>query len=758
MSLSIAKPLPWQRVHFTGIGGVGMSGLAHILLDWGCAVSGTDEKDSAALDTLRARGAAIDVGHAAGHVAGAGLLVRSSAVPEQNPEVVEARRAGLAVVRRGDFLADLATHFDTVVAIAGSHGKTTTTAMLAHLLRSAGLSPGFLVGGDVTGWLRSAGAGDGTILVTEVDESDGTQAALHSDLALITNVEDDHCWSLGGVQQLEACFRRFAEAAETVIAWTDAKTTRLFSDLATVHWLTTDDIRPDLCVPMGGIHNRCNAMLALRAATRLGVPVADALAALRRFPGVARRLTERYRSPDSRLVVVEDYAHHPTELHATLQTLREQHPLQALVTVFQPHRFERIRRYAKQFGEALGSGSDRAVIVRPFGAWCDDQHLADPRDILAAVGETPAEYWQGDLTELGKTLGGELRAIERGAVAAVIGAGDVCEVIAPLRNHLTSADLAELGEQLCQCPDTDISVNTPWSALTTLGIGRACPLLIRPRAVEAVQGGLALLSAHNVPILPLGTGSNVAGTDDAEFQAALQLCSADFTRCDIGAGAATVGAGVPLQRAVRALARAGVLPEGLAALAWIPGTVGGAVAMNAGADGAEMALYVESVEGVDPAGDLWHADGSAMPWRYRCGGVPEGVVVTCVRLRLGKMTPERALSAIEAAGRARLARQPRGHSAGSVFRNPKGDSAGRLLDAAGCKGHQIGCCSISSKHANFILAESGAAESDFVDLLLDAQRRVYHRTGVVLDPEVELVGSVSAQRVWRQTALLREAQ
>ncbi|MBP5300104.1 MAG: thiamine diphosphokinase, partial [Victivallales bacterium] len=284
--LAIAPRLPWSKVHFLGIGGVGVSGLAQILLDAGCEVSGSDAQDSAFAQRLRAQGADISIGHRAENLpADAELVVYSAAVPATNPERQEAFRLGIPQCRRGQFLARLAPYFRRVVAISGSHGKTTTTAMLAHILRKRGVNPGYLVGGLDTGWKRSAAAGAWEILFTEVDESDRSQELMLPALSIVLNIDDDHCWGIGGTAGLEECFARLAAQSLKTLTWDTPDLRRILHGapaLAALPLAAAED--PALgTLPFHGAHNRQNAAIALAAAELLGVPRAAALEALRTF-------------------------------------------------------------------------------------------------------------------------------------------------------------------------------------------------------------------------------------------------------------------------------------------------------------------------------------------------------------------------------------------------------------------------------------------------------------------------------------------
>ena len=420
-----------KQLHFIGIGGVGVAGLAHLAADLGYEVTGSDAAPSAMLDSLRQRGLNVSDAHLPALPGLPSTVIYSSAIPEDNAELADARRRGIPCMRRGEYLGVLARHFKTVVAVAGSHGKTSTTAMLAHICRKAGLNPGYLVGGKVNGWERSACAGDGSLFITEVDESDGTQVYTHATLAIIVNVEDDHCWGFGGVEKLEQCFTEFAGNAQAVLSWSSPSTRRLFGAMPSARLLDEADMPENLRLPLPGRHWRINAALAVAAAEALGIPRNEAVSGLEDFPGVDRRLSVRGTVLGGRCVVVEDYAHHPTELRATLAALRDGYPGRRLLVVFQPHRFERVRRFGHDFAELLGT-ADHAWVVAPFSAWVADGDGVDASSIAAQTPGGRAEYVQN----LPETIAAAVKhAAEQSGddcVAVVIGAGDVSRIVPAL--------------------------------------------------------------------------------------------------------------------------------------------------------------------------------------------------------------------------------------------------------------------------------------------------------------------------------------
>jgi UDP-N-acetylmuramate--alanine ligase len=711
-----------------------MAGLAHILLDWKVSVSGSDMAPSAMTRALASRGVPLRYGHDAAAVAGAGLLVYSSAVPADNPERLAAAAQGIESCRRGEFLARVGCHFATVISVGGSHGKTTTTAMIAHILRETGFNPGLLVGGSVTGWGRSATAGAGRLLVTEVDESDGTQAYMRSSVAVITNIEDDHCWSVGGEAALRQIFVEFACRAEQVVTWDAPGTREVLSEHPRVLFATPADIPLQLDLPVAGEHNRSNACLALLATEAVGVPRPAALAALRSFPGVDRRLSIRFRSARDQRVLIEDYAHHPTELRASLSALREAWPGHALKVVFQAHRFERVKRYAGQFAAVLSELADDVLVVAPFAAWVDDTNSADPRTIATAVSGPPCRYWEGALDDLAQELAAA--PVAEPCVLAVVGAGDVCKVVPAMAQRWRDLEWTRLERALAAVAvPTDRSKT--WAELTTLAVGTDRPLRVLPRSREELATALRLAASEGIPVWPLGAGSKWVGTDTEPLRLVVSLTAARFTTVDFGDGEVTAGAGVCLSPLIRSLAERGACALAMAPLAWVPATLGGALRMNAGAQGAAIGDFVVALSGVRADGSDWHAAGGEIAWQYRRSDIPADVIITSVRLRAGSAPAAEAQAAIAAAGAWRRQTQPRGRSAGCVFRNPPGGQAGKLLDEASCKGLRCGFLRVSEQHANFIVNEAAAApESEMRELVTACRERVRERCGIVLQDEL----------------------
>ena len=418
-------------VHFIGCGGAGMAPLAFILAQRGFTVSGSDLALNDKTAELTRMGAAIFQGHAAENVPAASkcLIVYSSAVRPDNPEMLQAEKQGFPRVRRGEMLALLAATYRRTVAISGSHGKTTVTAMLSHILTNSGIDAGFMIGGKVNSG-GSAAAGDGDIFVTEVDESDGTHALMHSFLGLVTNVEDDHSWSVGGTEQLFRNFSDFASRSRHLIYVAHPNSDRLFAD-------HHDPLRlvPDVISAPGYFkylsldrqrewrgYQSLNAAIALAAAIKLGVEPGTAEHALETFNGVSRRMTCHLNTPE--LIVMEDYAHHPTELAASLASLRGRFPEHHLRVVFQPHRYARLRQYFDEFKQILRL-PDSVFITPVFAAWVEKGELGS-EELAKQIGPS-ARFISGEWRDMSAVL--LLRDDSRPLLLAIIGAGDIEQLI-----------------------------------------------------------------------------------------------------------------------------------------------------------------------------------------------------------------------------------------------------------------------------------------------------------------------------------------
>jgi UDP-N-acetylmuramate--alanine ligase len=453
-----------RRVHFVGIGGAGMSGIAEVLVNQGFEVSGSDLQESGVTRRLRDLGATIHPGHAAGNVEGADVLVVSSAVADTNPEVAAARQLRIPVVPRAEMLAEL-MRFRRGIAVAGTHGKTTTTSLTASLLAEAGLDPTFVIGGLVNAWGSNARLGEGEYLVAEADESDGSFLLLQPVLALITNIDRDHLESYDNrFDNLKRAFLEFLHhlpfygaavlclddenIAEMVPAVTRAVVTYGLSDTADVRGsdLVQDGRMmhfrahlPGAAKPLAvslnlpGVHNVRNALGAIAIAWELGLDLPPIIDCLASFQGVGRRFAEvgDFRLPTGDVTVVEDYGHHPSELQATLDAARAGWPGRRLVAVFQPHRFTRTRDLFDEFSEVLAD-ADAVVLtdIYPAGEEAIDgvDSGALCQSIRARGRVNPVLV--SDVNEIPRALPAML---EDGDLVLLLGAGNIGQVAQTIR-------------------------------------------------------------------------------------------------------------------------------------------------------------------------------------------------------------------------------------------------------------------------------------------------------------------------------------
>jgi UDP-N-acetylmuramate--alanine ligase len=439
-----------QHIHFVGIGGIGMCGIAELLAGQGYRVTGTDLREGPTVARLRALGVDVQVGHGADRVGDADVVVYSSAVRPSNPELVEAERRKIPVIPRAEMLAELMRLKDGV-AVGGSHGKTTTTSMIAHVLHAAGLDPTAVIGGRVLQSERTgARLGAGSLLVAEADESDGSFLRLAPIIAVVTNIDPEHLDHYGSVEALHDAFASFANRVpfwglsvlcldhEGVSAILPRMTRRtatygfspqadlLASDLAmdatgtafSVRWREEELGR--IRVPLAGRHNVQNALATIAVALELDVPFAAIAAALATFPGIERRFERKGAARG--VEVVDDYGHHPAEIRATLAAARQVHPGRIAV-VFQPHRYTRTQHLFDDFSTAFHQ-ADLLVLTEIYAAGEDKipgVESARLAEAIRAHGQREVRF-VADLDAVAAALVPDLQP---GDLVITLGAGNV---------------------------------------------------------------------------------------------------------------------------------------------------------------------------------------------------------------------------------------------------------------------------------------------------------------------------------------------
>lgn len=437
------KPWAGRRLHFIGVGGAGMSAYARAASALGAQVSGSDRACSSYTQSLSAD-AVLEaaIGHGPQNVPDGGdvQVVYSSAVPEDNPERLAARERGLQQRSRAQLLGELSALRRTI-AVAGTHGKTTTASMLVHALRGAGMDPGWLIGGSIGGGLANGHWSQAQWLVIEADESDRSMLALDVQIAVLTNIELDHHATFASLEELREAFHRFLEGAEQAVIWDRPELLSLRAGEAIPYDLGAPELIDGgstftwkgqtvrLRVP--GAHNALNACAALQAAALAGADMARAIAALGQFTGAGRRF-QLAGTTRGGGVVYDDYAHHPTEVAATLKGARTL-PHRRLVAVFQPHLFSRTALLARQFGAALAL-ADVAAVLDVYPARERPEDFPEVSGLLIAQNTASHSngrpvYWLPGFDDAQPLLQGLLKD---GDVCVVMGAGDVNQLSARL--------------------------------------------------------------------------------------------------------------------------------------------------------------------------------------------------------------------------------------------------------------------------------------------------------------------------------------
>ncbi|MGR6973401.1 UDP-N-acetylmuramate--L-alanine ligase [Streptomyces cynarae] len=448
-------PTAMDRPHFIGIGGAGMSGIAKILAQRGARVAGSDAKDSPTAEALRALGATVHIGHAAGHLAeDASCVVVSSAIREDNPELARAAELGIPVVHRSDALAALMEGLRPI-AVAGTHGKTTTTSMLAVSLTELGLKPSYAIGGDLDAPGSNALHGEGDIFVAEADESDRSFHKYAPEVAIVLNVELDHHANYASMEEIYESFETFVDRiAEggTLVISADHEGARELTrrvtacDVTVVRYGEAEDadVRVLSVVPQGlksevtvlldgqeltftvsvpGRHYAHNAVAALAAGVALGIPAAELAPALAAYTGVKRRL--QLKGEQAGVQVVDSYAHHPTEMTADLEAMRAAAGESRILVVFQPHLFSRTQELGKEMGQALAL-ADASVVLDIYPAREDPIPGVTSELIIEAARAAGADVQAvHDKAEVPAVVAGMAKP---GDLVLTMGAGDVTDL------------------------------------------------------------------------------------------------------------------------------------------------------------------------------------------------------------------------------------------------------------------------------------------------------------------------------------------
>ncbi|MDB6073976.1 MAG: UDP-N-acetylmuramate/alanine ligase [Verrucomicrobiaceae bacterium] len=749
-----------MRIDLIGVAGSGMSGLASLLVSLGHKVSGSDKVTTLETERLEKAGLQFFSPHSDREVEECDMVIYSSAIKPGNVAYEAAYKQGIPLVRRAEALAAVMMNKKGVV-VAGTHGKTTTSALTAHVLRQGGKKPSHYVGAEIP-ILGSNAHWDkeGQLFVAEGDESDGTLVNFHPEHSIILNIEPEHLDFYADIEAIKVVFRQLL--SQTKGLWVYCAEDPVASELCAKYehavsygWNQSEhdfsariiDARPsqtefevfanglslgNVTLGIPGKHNVSNALAAIALASRTGVSFEAIQRALSSFRGAKRRFDIRHAS--QRFTIIDDYGHHPTEVKATLATARALNP-QRLLCLFQPHRFSRTQLLKKEFGGAFHDVQVLAVT---------DIYPASEKPLPGVTGETILEevrlqssvecHSTPTMMTARDKMGNLLRP---GDVFITLGAGNVHEVGTCIARDLKVAE--ELWSLLDANGGGTMKLYEPMSRHTTFLIGGPAQYWIEPRTEAAFAAIVRYLRGAAVPIRVIGRGSNLLVRDGGIRGAVIHPAKGEFEDVRVEAdGTLFAAVGARLKKIASAARNAGL--GGFEWMEGIPGNLGGAVRMNAGAMKSETFDQVVSIRFLDLDGQIKEKPLAEIVHHYRSVPEFEERYVLGARLRGPAADVASIDVGLEASRVKRRTSQPVGASAGCIFKNPEVCGAGKLVDDLGLKGKRVGKAVVSGVHGNFIVNEGGATARDVLDLVAQIQEIAMRERGVHLDMEVKVIG------------------
>ncbi|MEY2505947.1 MAG: UDP-N-acetylmuramate--alanine ligase [Verrucomicrobiota bacterium] len=745
-----------HRIHLIGVAGSGMSGIAALLLELGHDVSGSDKAKSWEVDRLQRLGLRFRAEHRAEDARDAELVIYSSAIAESNPIRAAAAASGQPLVRRAEALAAIMSG-KRGIFVVGMHGKTTTSAMTAHVLREGGLHPSHYVGAEIP-LLGSNAHWDqrGEYFVAEGDESDGTIRLFRPEHTLVLNVEEEHLDFYADLAAIEKVFSQLLEQTTGSVFYCadDSHAARICSRFSgavsfgfseTANYRGTDidlrDFASVFCVyrrneklgeavlNVPGRHNVSNALGVIALASEIGIPFDKIAASLGRFQHARRRFEIKYQS--DRFLLVDDYAHHPTEICATLKTAKSA-GRQRVLTMFQPHRYSRTQALRKQFATAFDD-ADRIVITDIYAAsekplpGVTGQTIVDE---IAAHGHRGVSY-QPRLDRLHWDLG---NMISSGDLVLSLGAGNIHEQLSLLAADLVIAERlkAIVGQE------GDVRLYEPLAKHTTLRVGGPAQFWLEPRTEDAFAELIRFCRRESLPLFVIGRGSNLLVRDGGIRGVVVHPCGGDFDRIEVSGNEISAGVGAKLKQIAYAGKAAGL--GGLEWMEGIPGAVGGALRMNAGAMGAQTFENVVRVRYLDEEGNPHEKTTAELEVHYRhVPSLARNYAVAAV-FRGTPTAAKEIERRLDESQEKRRTTQPAAKSAGCIFKNPATIPAGKLVDELGLKNTGVGKARVSEVHGNFIVNDGGATAAEVLELIAKIQETARSKRGIELETEVQIVG------------------
>jgi UDP-N-acetylmuramate--alanine ligase len=746
-----------MRIDLIGVAGSGMSGLALLLLGLGHKVSGSDKATTLETERLQTLGLHFFHHHSEKEVEDCDMVIYSSAIKPGNIAYEAAYRQGIPLVRRAEALAAVMANKKGVV-VCGTHGKTTTSALTAHVLRQGGLQPSHYVGAEIP-ILGSNAHWDpeGELFVAEGDESDGTLVHFHPQHAIVLNIEPEHLDFYDGIEAIKTVFRRLLSqtpghwvyCAEDPVAtevcagpqgvsygWSrehdfSANILSMQPDHSEFEVYQNERLLGTATLGIPGRHNVSNALAAIALATKCSMSFEAIQQALKSFRGAKRRFEIRHSG--ERFTVVDDYGHHPSEIAATLATAKGLNA-KRIVCLFQPHRFSRTQLLKKEFGASFGDVDELFVT---------DIYPASEKPLPGVSGETILEEVKLQNTHTKTTSTPTMliardkvgNALRPGDLLITLGAGNVHEV-----GRCIAKDLPVL-EKLCAILESHgggvAKLYEPMNRHTTWLIGGPAQYWVEPRHEAALAEIVSYLRSASIPIRVIGRGSNLL-VQDGGIRGAVIHMKGDFENVVVNGHEIIAGAGARLKKIASAARNAGL--GGFEWMEGIPGNLGGAIRMNAGAMGTETFDQIVRVRFIDTDGSLKEKTLTEITHHYRSVPEFEDRYVVSAVLK-GSPAPLDEIDAkLAASHHKRRTSQPVGASAGCTFKNPERCGAGKLIDDLQLKGFSVGKAVVSDIHANFIVNQGGARAREVLDLAAQIKEKALEQRGVMLEMEVKVLG------------------
>lgn len=752
-----------------------MSGIAQILLEMGHAVSGSDIQKSHITKRLEDLGGVMHAGHKASNLPeDLDILVYSSSITRDNPEMREARKRKVKIMHRAEMLADIFNR-KKGIAVSGTHGKTTTTSLVSVMLENAGMDPTAIIGGEVSRFNGNAKMGKGRFAVAEADESDGSFVRLKPLYAVITNIEMEHLDHFKSLEHIQSSFRKFIgnikEGGSVFYNMEDLNiriVMKAFRKHSESFGFSKDaDMYPidikmegfntsfkcvyknkvlgtvNLSIP--GRHNILNAMAAILVGLKVGISFKDIVRGIKDFDGAKRRF--QLKADVGGVMLIDDYAHHPTEIRAVLDACRNWKG-KRVIAVFQPHRYSRTRFLADEFGRCF-KGVDKLILTDIYAA----SEKAIKGVSVMSIYDKAREGGVHDVEVVAKDMVPDrVMSIKRsGDMILVLGAGDIKDVAARLSEMMNREDCAsakysedkKLMASLRKIVKGQIKIAERLAMRTSFRVGGPADIWIEPADIKDLQRALDFINKHKIPMFVIGNGSNILASDRGFNGILLHLGSESFKKITISGTKITVGAGFSLPKLVRKACENSL--GGLESLVGIPGTIGGAIYMNAG--GHKNPAYrnigelITSLKVMDYAGKVKKIGKKDLKFGYRSSNLDRYIILEA-ELKLDKSESRNLISSCGRFLKIKKDKQVLDRpSAGCMFKNPDNFqfTCGQLIDMLKLKGKGIGGAEVSEKHGNFIINRGRASCKDVLDLVDFIKGKVKENYGIDLEMEVKLI-------------------